>query len=212
MADDGKKVSQLDEINSISDSDLIHVASNGSSKNSPFIKVVAYIKSKLTKSDVGLDNVDNVQQYSASNPPTKSDVGLENVDNIRQYSVDNPPPYPVLSVNGQTGNANVPTIMPPDFLNSIRTMSLTSGTLTSHVSTGKWYQVRAINRNTSGDCFVAITNETQTDYYAFAQSPSGNFVRALTEWLYIPAGITFYVRATFTYSDTSGLYECNPLT
>ena len=33
----------------------------------------------------------------------KSNVGLANVDNVRQYSATNPPPYPVTSVNGQTG-------------------------------------------------------------------------------------------------------------
>ena len=33
----------------------------------------------------------------------KSDVGLGNVDNVQQYSASNPPPYPVTSVNGQTG-------------------------------------------------------------------------------------------------------------
>lgn len=31
------------------------------------------------------------------------DVGLGNVDNVKQYSASNPPPYPVASVNGQTG-------------------------------------------------------------------------------------------------------------
>ena len=94
----------------------------------------------LGKSDVGLGNVDNVQQYSASNPPPypvisvngqtgavvvsggavdsvngqtgtvvlgKSDVGLGNVDNVQQYSASNPPPYPVTSVNGQTGDVVV---------------------------------------------------------------------------------------------------------
>ena len=30
-------------------------------------------------------------------------VGLGNVDNVRQYSASNPPPYPVTSVNGKTG-------------------------------------------------------------------------------------------------------------
>lgn len=34
---------------------------------------------------------------------SKSDVGLGNVDNVQQYSATNPPPYPVTSVNGQTG-------------------------------------------------------------------------------------------------------------
>lgn len=34
---------------------------------------------------------------------TKSEVGLENVENVKQYSASNPPPYPVVSVNGATG-------------------------------------------------------------------------------------------------------------
>lgn len=33
----------------------------------------------------------------------KSDVGLGSVDNVKQYSATNPPPYPVTSVNGNTG-------------------------------------------------------------------------------------------------------------
>ena len=33
----------------------------------------------------------------------KGDVGLSNVDNVKQYSASNPPPYPVTSVNGKTG-------------------------------------------------------------------------------------------------------------
>ena len=38
---------------------------------------------------------------------TKSDVGLGNVDNVKQYSASNPPPYPVTSVNGQTGDVEI---------------------------------------------------------------------------------------------------------
>ena len=34
---------------------------------------------------------------------SKAEVGLGNVDNIRQYSENNPPPYPVTSINGNTG-------------------------------------------------------------------------------------------------------------
>ena len=37
----------------------------------------------------------------------KSDVGLGSVDNVRQYSASNPPPYPVTSVNGKTGTVTV---------------------------------------------------------------------------------------------------------
>lgn len=39
--------------------------------------------------------------------PSKSDVGLSNVANERQYSASNPPPYPVTSVNGRTGEVSV---------------------------------------------------------------------------------------------------------
>lgn len=48
-----------------------------------------------------------------TNKPTysKSEVGLGNVDNVKQYSASNPPPYPVTSVNGKTGavTVSVPT-------------------------------------------------------------------------------------------------------
>ena len=37
----------------------------------------------------------------------KSNVGLSNVANERQYSASNPPPYPVTSVNGSTGEVRV---------------------------------------------------------------------------------------------------------
>lgn len=38
---------------------------------------------------------------------SKSDVGLGNVDNVKQYSASNPPPYPVTSVNGSTGDVSI---------------------------------------------------------------------------------------------------------
>lgn len=41
---------------------------------------------------------------------TKTQVGLSNVDNVRQYSVSNPPPYPVTSVGGYTGTVTAATI------------------------------------------------------------------------------------------------------
>lgn len=47
------------------------------------------------------DHVHNKPTY------TKSDVGLGNVDNVQQYSASNPPPYPVTSVNGSTGAVTV---------------------------------------------------------------------------------------------------------
>ena len=40
----------------------------------------------------------------------KSDVGLGNVDNVKQYSASNPPPYPVTSVNGATGAVSISAV------------------------------------------------------------------------------------------------------
>ena len=57
----------------------------------------------LTANDVNIDiNV----------PTDKSDIGLGNVDNVKQYSATNPPPYPVTSVNGQTGDVTVEADLP----------------------------------------------------------------------------------------------------
>lgn len=41
--------------------------------------------------------------YHRTAEEIKSDIGLSNVDNVKQYSVSNPPPYPVTSVNGKVG-------------------------------------------------------------------------------------------------------------
>lgn len=45
--------------------------------------------------------------YSRTPEQIKSDIGLGNVDNAKQYSATNPPPYPVTSVNGQTGDVTL---------------------------------------------------------------------------------------------------------
>lgn len=68
-------------------------------------------KSVVTKSDTnGNVTVDGKEVVVYTHPEgtnphgtTKADVGLSNVENERQYSEQNPPPYPVTSVNGETG-------------------------------------------------------------------------------------------------------------
>ena len=47
----------------------------------------------------GTNNYNNLTNKTSIN-----DVGLGNVDNVKQYSVSNPHPYPVTSVNGETGD------------------------------------------------------------------------------------------------------------
>ena len=65
---------------------------------------------KLTAADVSaVPTTRTVNGHALSSNVTvsKSAVGLGNVDNVKQYSASNPPPYPVTSVNGQTGAVTV---------------------------------------------------------------------------------------------------------
>ena len=65
-------------------------------------------KSTVAKTDLASDVQTSLGKAdSALQSVTKSDVGLGNVDNVKQYSTSNPPPYPVTSVNGQTGDVTV---------------------------------------------------------------------------------------------------------
>lgn len=65
-------------------------------------------KSTVAKTDLASDVQTSLGKAdSALQSVTKSDVGLGNVDNVKQYSASNPPPYPVTSVNGQTGDVTV---------------------------------------------------------------------------------------------------------
>lgn len=70
-------------------------------------------KSTVAKSDLASDVQTSLGKAdSALQSVSKSDVGLGNVDNVKQYSASNPPPYPVTSVNGKTGavTVSVPTV------------------------------------------------------------------------------------------------------
>ena len=51
----------------------------------------------------GTGAVNSVNGKTGNVVITKSDIGLSNVDNAKQYSASNPPPYPVKSVNNKTG-------------------------------------------------------------------------------------------------------------
>ena len=65
-------------------------------------------KSTVAKTDLASDVQTSLGKAdSALQSVTKSDVGLGNVDNVKQYSSSNPPPYPVTSVNGQTGDVEI---------------------------------------------------------------------------------------------------------
>lgn len=62
-----------------------------------------------TTDDMSSTPVTSVNGRSGAVTLSKSDVGLDNVDDVKQYSASNPPPYPVKSVNGKTGAVNIGT-------------------------------------------------------------------------------------------------------
>lgn len=71
--------------------------------------VVAEVKLEIGGQDSGETEtgVITVNGRNGAVTLTKSDVNLDLVDNIKQYSADNPPPYPVTSVNGETGEVSI---------------------------------------------------------------------------------------------------------
>lgn len=80
----------------------------------PKTDLASAVQASLGKADTALQSYTETDPTvpswakTASKPSyTKSEVGLGNVDNVKQYSASNPPPYPVTSVNGQTGAVTV---------------------------------------------------------------------------------------------------------
>ena len=69
------------------------------------------VQTSLGKADTALQSapVTSVAGKTGAVTLAKGDVGLSKVDNVQQYSASNPPPYPVSSVNGQTGAVNLTT-------------------------------------------------------------------------------------------------------
>ena len=97
--------------------DIFSYADNKYSKPSggiPKKDLASDVQASLCKADSALQNapVPSVTSKTGAVSITKGDVGLGNVDNVKQYSASNPPPYPVTSVNGKTGavTMSVPTI------------------------------------------------------------------------------------------------------
>lgn len=65
----------------------------------------------------------------------KGDVGLENVDNVKQYSATNPPPYPVTSVAGKTGAVTLNTDNVTEGSNLYYTEARANANFKTHAST-----------------------------------------------------------------------------
>lgn len=67
------------------------------------------VQTSLDKANSALQSapVTSVNSKTGAVNLAKGDVGLGNVDNVKQYSASNPPPYPVTSVNGKTGAVTI---------------------------------------------------------------------------------------------------------
>lgn len=73
--------------------------------------VQTQLNSKLSEAPV-----QSVNNKTGAVALTKADIGLSNVDNVKQYSTSNPPPYPVTSVNGQTGAVTIESDVPENIV------------------------------------------------------------------------------------------------
>ena len=88
----------------------VHQDISGKADKSATVSNVAYdsTNKKITKTINGTtSDVVSVATLKSAMSLAKGDVGLGNVDNVKQYSASNPPPYPVTSVNGSTGAVTV---------------------------------------------------------------------------------------------------------
>lgn len=91
----------------------------------------------------------------ASSKPSysKSEVGLGNVDNVKQYSASNPPPYPVTSVNGKTGavSLSIPTVP-----TKVSAFTNDAGYLTQHQDISHKANKQGLSLGVGGDGLVYL--------------------------------------------------------
>lgn len=148
------------------------------------------------------DHVHNKPTYS------KSDVGLGNVDNVQQYSASNPPPYPVSSVNGQTGAVSLDAedigALPDDTPIPTKTSDLTND---SGYITGM--EILSYGSSTWAD-FLAAYNANKVVYCRASSNsnPASGAQNRLAFMAYVttatnPTSVEFqYYRSVSSHSET----------
>ena len=139
----------------------------------------------------------------------KSDVGLGNVDNVRQYSASNPPPYPVTSVNGQTGTVVIDThddLIPTQAspTNKLTTENFVNSTVATSTATfrGTYNSLAELEQVTADENdygFVVGTDSAGNTVYNRYKYASGTWVFeyalnnssfTAAQWEAIQSGIT----------------------
>lgn len=115
------------------------------------------------------DIANHIADTSNPHEVTKTQVGLSNVDNVKQYSASNPPPYPVTKVNGYTGEVSLSA-------SDVDALPISGGTLTGDLTVGEasvgtdgkivgtWLQGTADNHLTTQATKIAVQDTTGTIY------------------------------------------------
>lgn len=99
--DSGKTLSKVMITTNVTvDNVTVDTALSSTSTNPVQNKVItAALDAKAAATDLTAHTGNKSNPHSV----TKAQVGLGNVENVKQYSASNPPPYPVTSVAGKTG-------------------------------------------------------------------------------------------------------------
>jgi hypothetical protein len=100
---------------------------------------------------------------------TKSEVGLGNVDNVKQYSSSNPPPYPVTSVNGHVGDISglvesFPVSVTINPSNMIGTMDHTISEIHEAINNGKSVVITATLMGVGSAVSSSVIYQTTGEY------------------------------------------------
>ena len=123
-------------------------------------------KSTVAKTDLASDVQTSLGKAdSALQSVTKSDVGLGNVDNVKQYSVSNPPPYPVTSVNGHTGAITVHEVPSVTTSDNGKFMRVVNGAWTATTAPNKFTFTATADQSTFTIPFDFEDSSALTVYY-----------------------------------------------
>ena len=132
--------------------------------------------------------VDSVNGQTGTVVLDASDIGLGNVDNVQQYSASNPPPYPVTAVNNRTGGSIV-TWLPYYVCNTGAAMvnkyaEVYNGLPSFALVAGTSIIVKFNYNNTAANPTLALDNDTTLGQYPIRQygSTAASTSDATTGW------------------------------